>query len=273
VNGRAAGDPLGVFPDGGNGIDSQDGTGDPLEVAFITNNDGAPPIGTVKPFFIVVDRFDGSPNRLLEMNFNGFFALDPTFNVPEGSVWGHAAAKGAFAIAATGAVANIDGTMNPGLDIIEDYSSRGPSRIFFDAKGRPNKETRKKPDFTAVDGVSVTGTNFETPFYGTSAAAPHAGAVAALLKDVDIRLAPGDVGRILRETALERGAPGFDLTWGNGLLDAFAATRRAGQVRNTNLFFMCTPIFALPVIVTEPAIPQLLPLGFTFGPCDHIGFF
>jgi hypothetical protein len=272
TNGRAAGDPLGVFPDGGNGIDTQDGTGDPLEVAFIVNPDGAPPVGTIKNFFIVVDRFSGSPNKLLEMNFNGFFALNPVFNVPAGSVWGHAAARGAFAIAATGAVENIDGSVNPGLDVIEDYSSRGPSLIFFDKKGHAQREVRKKPDFTAVDGVSVTGVDFETPFFGTSAAAPHAGAVAALLEDVDPFLGPSGVQRILKETALERGDPGFDLTWGNGLLDALAATRRAGQVGNSNLYFMCTPGFSIPIVVPEQAIHLLLPFGFEFGKCDHIGF-
>lgn len=271
-NGRPAGDPLGVFPDGGNGIDAQDGTGDPLEVAFVVNHDGTGAVGTIHPFFIVVDRFSGSPNKLLEMNFNGFFALDPIFNVPEGSVWGHAAARGAFAIAATGAVENIDGTPNPGLDIIEDYSSRGPARIFFDRKGHPSRETRAKPDFTAVDGVSVTGVDFVNPFFGTSAAAPHAGAVAALVKDVDPSTSPADMRRILTQTSLDRGDPGFDLTWGNGLLDAEAAARRAGQVGNSNLFFVCAPIFNLPAVVPEQSIALLLPLGFQFGLCDHVGF-
>ena len=53
------------------------------------------------------------------------------------------------------------------------------------AGGAPAVEVRRKPNTTAVDGTSVTGVNFVTPFFGTSASAPHAAAVAGLLKDVD----------------------------------------------------------------------------------------
>jgi Protein of unknown function (DUF2934)/Subtilase family len=94
---------------------------------------------------------------------------------------------------------------------------------------------------TAVDGVSVTGVNFVNPFFGTSASAPHAAAIAGLLKDVDGSLDPGDAIKVLRETALERGDPGFDSIWGHGFIDAFAAARRAGQVGNSPLYFMCVP--------------------------------
>jgi subtilisin family serine protease len=57
---------------------------------------------------------------------------------------------------------------------------------------------RNKPNTTAVDGTSVTGVNFFTPFFGTSASAPHAAAVAVLLKDVDPGLGPRGIARILR---------------------------------------------------------------------------
>ena len=87
----------------------------------------------------------------------------------------------------------------------------------------------------------MTGVNFFTPFYGTSASAPHAAAVAVLLKDVDPGLGPAGIARILRETSLERGDPGFDTTWGFGLIDAFAAAKRAGQVGNSPLFWVCLP--------------------------------
>src|SRR4029453_15833843 len=102
------------------------------EVAFVVNEfAGPPPFGVVKPFFMVIDRFFADPDKLLELQFNGFFAVDPARNIAEGSIFGHAASRGAMAVAATGAVENVDGTSNPGLDIIEEFSSRGPSRIFF----------------------------------------------------------------------------------------------------------------------------------------------
>ncbi len=54
---------------------------------------------------------------------------------------------------------------------IEPYSGIGPTL-----------DGRTKPDIAAVDGVSITGAgNFEVPFYGTSAATPHVGGIAALL--------------------------------------------------------------------------------------------
>jgi hypothetical protein len=267
-NGLEAGNPMGEFPIGANGVDFQDGTSDPLEVAFIVNTAGSPPVGTIKPFFMVVDRFSGDPDKLLEMNFNGFFAVNPIYNVASGSVWGHPASKGALAIGATGAIENLDGTLNPNLDIIEFYSSQGPSKIFFTPSGKPRFESRPKPDFTAVDGVSVTGVNFVTPFFGTSASAPHAAAIAALLKDVDEDLDPSRAARVLRETALERGDEGFDPIWGHGLLDALAATRRAGQIGNSGLYFMCIPgRRPIQVVVPGPLVPHLVEFGLDFGKC------
>jgi len=203
--GFPAGSPVGLFPVGGQGLVVQDGDDDPLEVAFVVNE-----TPNVEDVVLVIDRFDGDA-RELEVNFNGTLAI-LTFNEPAGSVWGHAAAVGAQAVAA------ID-VADPGLDDIEAFSSRGPARLFF-----PSVETRAKPDITAVDGVSVTGNGgFPTTFFGTSASAPHAAAVAALLLDVNPLLSPTDVRNTLAGTAIDRGATGFDLTFGAGLVDAFAA--------------------------------------------------
>ena len=52
---------------------------------------------------------------------------------------------------------------------------------FFSSRG-PTLDGRLKPDIAAIDGVSVSGAgSFPSPFFGTSAAAPHVGGVAALL--------------------------------------------------------------------------------------------
>lgn len=270
ADGDLAGDPASDFPIGGSGFDAQDGDDDPMEVAFVVNLfPGPTPVGTIKGFFMVIDRFFADPAKLLELQFNGFFAVDPSKNIAEGSIFGHAASRGAMAVAATGAVENIDGTPNPGLDVIEEFSSRGPSRIFFTPAGEPSPEVRRKPNTTAVDGTSVTGVNFFTPFYGTSASAPHAAAVAVLLKDVDPGLGPAGIARILRETSLERGDPGFDTTWGFGLIDAFAAAKRAGQVGNSHLFWVCLPTKrGIQLVVPEFLIPGALALGLDFGRCD-----
>jgi hypothetical protein len=205
-NGNAAGDPSGIFPTGGQGIALQDGDDDPLEAAFVVNE-----TPNVEDVLLVVDRFSGNEDRELEINFNGTLSI-LTFNEPSGSVWGHAAAAGAQALAA------ID-VNDPGLDDIEPFSSRGPSRIFF-----PNVETRAKPDIAAVDGVSVTGNGgFPSTFFGTSASAPHAAAIAGLLLDLEPTLTPSEIRDVLANTALDRGAAGIDPVFGAGLIDALAA--------------------------------------------------
>src|SRR5262249_8130542 len=62
---------------------------------------------------------------------------------------------------------------------------------FFSSQG-PTIDGRVKPDISAIDGVSVTGAGkFPTPFFGTSAAVPHMGGVAALL----LQSAPCLLGR------------------------------------------------------------------------------
>lgn len=78
---------------------------------------------------------------------------------------------------------------------IEVFSSDGPRRVFFDVDGNPLSlgsvqipdddapVVRQKPDIAAADGVTTSSPDFD-PFFGTSASAPHAAAVAALMKEL-----------------------------------------------------------------------------------------
>jgi hypothetical protein len=114
------------------------------------------------------------------------------------------------------AAAAIDAS-DPGNDDIESFSSRGPSTIFF-----PSQQIRQKPDVSAIDGVSVTGAGgFPSPFYGTSASAPHVAGVAALLMSGGRTAAA--VRTALRQTSVDLGAVGADTTFGAGRIDALAA--------------------------------------------------
>ena len=88
---------------------------------------------------------------------------------------------------------------------------------------------RQKPDFTAADGVGTTldpasGLN---PFYGTSAAAPHAGAIAALVKQAAPLATNAQIATFLTSTALDIMAPGSDAGSGVGILQAFQAVSAA----------------------------------------------
>jgi subtilisin family serine protease len=80
----------------------------------------------------------------------------------------------------------------------------------------------QKPDFTAADGVTTTPPGF-APFFGTSAAAPHAAAIAALVLSYNPTLTPAQVRNVLTNSCIDIMAPGWDRDSGYGILMASAA--------------------------------------------------
>lgn len=60
-------------------------------------------------------------------------------------------------------------------------------------------------------------------FAGTSMAAPHVAGVAALVKAVHPEFGPDEIRMVLQDTAEDLGEPGWDQTYGYGLIDAYAA--------------------------------------------------
>jgi hypothetical protein len=108
-----------------------------------------------------------------------------------GQIWGHPAATGAIAVAATSAAGRNSAFTGGAANPVETFSSDGPRRVFFNADGSAitpgnflsgGGTLRQKPDITAADGVATSfpayPTSYFNPFYGTSAAAPHAAAIA-----------------------------------------------------------------------------------------------
>ena len=140
------------------------------------------------------------------------------------TIFGHAAAKGAIAVAAV----RFNTTTAP-----ETFSSRGPVVNYFGpvlgpapAPALALPETVAKPDIAATDGgVNTFFGSFsggEWRFFGTSAAAPHAAAVAALALQANPGAAPGQVRAALASTARPVGAFGPSAV-GAGLVNAGAA--------------------------------------------------
>ncbi|MCP5034215.1 MAG: S8 family serine peptidase, partial [Actinomycetia bacterium] len=113
----------------------------------------------------------------------------------------------------------------------ESFTSLGGNLPFyFGPTGAPLSGapvTRFKPDIAAPDGTNTTFFGSSDPeldgypnFYGTSAAAPHAAAVAALMLEAQPSLTPDEVYARLKDTALDIDSVGVDTISGNGLIQA-----------------------------------------------------
>ncbi len=168
--------------------------------------------------------------------------------VTTGQTHGHSAANGVgiYSVAATPAAASPFGGA-PGpfpspfntSNHVETFTSDGPRRVFFDAAGTaitPGNFTstggtvRLKPDITGADGVSTTlpGGSGLNPFFGTSAAAPSAASVAALVKSAAPALTQAKIRTALTSTAIDIAAAGYDRDSGNGIVMAFEAITSLG---------------------------------------------
>ena len=132
---------------------------------------------------------------------------------------------------------------------------------------------RAKPDITAAAGVSTTlppGSGLN-PFYGTSAAAPHAGAIAGLLKSANPALTPAQIRTFLTTTAVDVESAGYDNISGFGIVQAFQAmqavsptplatlllgtvTAAEGAFSNGNGFIDPGEVGTLVIQLTNPSI-------------------
>jgi subtilisin-like proprotein convertase family protein len=218
--------------------DFQLGDSDPAEVIFA--NFSRPAAFTNER--VVIANFNGAEPRALRLDTFGSANLG--LSTP-GEITGHAAAADAFAVAAVD-VANVEspfgfgspfftgGPTNP----IEFFSSDGPRRVFYAEDGAPlttdnflfstnGGAVRQKPDIAAADGVFTSTPGF-IPFFGTSAAAPHAAAIAALLKSAVPNVAPQQVRQALQSSALDIRADGVDRDSGSGIVMAFNALETVG---------------------------------------------
>ncbi len=224
---------------------------DPVQILIVGNPANASGNTTAGTVSVSVGLLNGSsaPGRikLAWLDDGAGSTITNSAQTNSATVQGHPGAAGA---AAVGAAFFVD---TPLCGVVtqaqlESFSSLGGTPILFDTSGNrlPTPVVRQKPDFVTADGVNNTFLGFTlasaTPpiqdnstvmqcannasypnFFGTSAAAPHAAGLAALLLQANSSITPGDIYTALRFTAAPMVTASPDFTTGYGMLQAGAA--------------------------------------------------
>jgi subtilisin family serine protease len=209
-------------------LDRSDGPnigGDALEILIVDN-----PVGSgVTTFNILITRFAGlNPGLLKYVLIPSFLGTIDEFHTRSGTVYGHRNAAGAATIGA----APFHATPAFGVDPARlwRFSSAGPTPILYNTAGQRflRPKIRQKPELVAPTGGNNTfwgedaksDLDTDPNFFGTSASAPHAAAVAALMLQLNPTLSPRSIYTILESTAADMRTPGFDFASGFGLIQA-----------------------------------------------------
>jgi len=233
--------------------------GDAVELAGYTNKTGA-----VRTVYVAVDHFWGSQTTIpqngttpveLRLVFFGGGIIEGITNGTSAfggpTQYGHSMALGVSSVAAVPwyETANFNPnspatptTTTPTIATDpEDFTSRGGTlTVQFDATGAYVPRSSFEPDISSVDGnntrffgsvLNLAGAFGEPDgfpnFFGTSAAAPNAAAIAALIRQRNNTQNPAQVNAALESTSIDitgfRAAVGDDDVTGIGLIDANAA--------------------------------------------------
>lgn len=176
---------------------------------------------------IMIIRAAGSGPALLKyIVFRGIVQVNEHATPVASTLVGQANAESAIAVGAV-LYSNTPeyGVISP---TVASFSSRGGTPV--------NGVDRYKPEITAPNGVNtnvdlggfdIDGDAFPN-FFGTSAAAPHAAGVAALIQHARQKyygtgLTPEFMKGLLQNTAIDMHAPGYDPESGAGFIDVDAA--------------------------------------------------
>lgn len=221
---------------------------DPVQILIISNPANAASATAPETVNITVGLADGTqaPGRIkLAVEGGGLNVVMHGNYAKNATIQGHPGAAGAAAVGA----AAFYNTPACGVTtaVLENYSSQGGAPILFDASGTrlTTPITRQKPNFVAPDGGNDTFLGFKDTgdqsavaqcadnsnypnFFGTSAAAPHAAAIAALMLQADSTLTPAQIYGALQSTALPMANTSPDANTGYGFIQADTAYSSLG---------------------------------------------
>lgn len=208
--------------------------GDPIEFIDLVNSGSTPASLEV----VLVKRSGPDPTYIKYVNYGSNLTIE--YDTKSGTSLGHNNSSLGIGVGAApfSKTPAFDNTLTTA--VVEPFSSAGGTPVFLTPTGtRINGNTgviRQQPQITSVDGGNTTffyaDSNIDTDalpnFFGTSAAAPHAAAVAALLQEkTHNSLSPATIGSILKQTALDMDDPstpgfdtGFDYGTGYGFIQA-----------------------------------------------------
>jgi hypothetical protein len=208
--------PTPLYVSGSNNVGA-----DAVDVLIIENDSPA----SITRQLAIERRNSVNPSRIKYIAFVTAGTLTVAEHATNSStVFGHPNAAGARAVGA----ANYPHTPAYGVQppVLAPYSSRGGTTIRLSPTGSPLTSVRRKPEIVAVDGVDTRFFGGDTDgsgypnFSGTSAAAPHAAAIAALGRALDPGATPESLYAALLESAVDMGAAGYDDDSGGGLVQA-----------------------------------------------------
>jgi len=232
------------------------GVGDTIEQ--VSWNNGGANTATVKIVVNVAGTSTAVGAPLLDLRWRGASGIDATTRA------GSLNPDSNYTFGATSAAAaDASSSTNPANVPIEGFSGGGPVQLIATTIC-PNGgtgpctgvaggggQTVGAPTWTAADGVSVSGVGSfgsgncpaivqgDCRFFGTSAAVPHAAAIAALARQaIGGNPSPLVITQRLALTATDRGTPGFDNVWGFGVLNALAVSSESADL---SVFKDCKP--------------------------------
>jgi len=224
----------------GSSATSQENGGDAVQVLILGNPANASGNTAAQQIDLQIGLVNGTaaPGRIkLVVEDDGAGSTIDKFATNSPTLQGHPGAAGAAAVAAAFFADTPLCGASPA--VLENFSAEGGEPILFDTSGNrlASPEVRQKPDFTAPDGINtsffgffladsgftdsstVSGCQNDATYlnyFGTSAATPHAAAVAALARGAIPALTPAQIIGALHVTAapMAGATPNFESGYG-----------------------------------------------------------